>query len=262
MATTRAEKRDRNRKSRQNKERNTEDKLKLNLSQISPVTDNQRKSFEYYDEGKNLLLHGVPGSGKSFISLYLALEEVMEDLNDPRKVVIIRSAQSSKAIGFLPGTASQKMEVFEAPYISICAKLFGRGDVYGILKQKGIVEFESTSFLRGTTIDNAIIIVDEAQNLSYMELKTILTRVGEGSRVIVCGDINQDDLTSSRYNETSGLKSMMSILMKIPSIRKVEFEVDDIVRSGFVREFILAELQQIGYFRDTKDVQAQPDIAS
>jgi phosphate starvation-inducible protein PhoH len=258
---TRAEKRDR-RQSRQNKERSTEDKLKLHLSQISPVTDNQRKSFEYYDSGKNLLLHGVPGSGKSFISLYLALEEVMEDLNNPRKVVIIRSAQSSKAIGFLPGTAAQKMEVFEAPYISICSKLFARGDAYGILKQKGIVEFESTSFLRGTTIDNAIIIVDEAQNLSYMELKTILTRVGEGSRIIVCGDINQDDLTSSRYNETSGLKSMLSILLKIPSIRKVEFEVDDIVRSGFVREFILAELQEIGYFRDTKEVQAQPDLAA
>jgi len=256
MATTRAEKRDRNRQSRQNRERTSEDKLKLYLSKISPATDNQRRSFEYYDGGKNLLLHGVPGSGKSFISLYLALEEVMEDLNKPRKVVIIRSAQSSKAIGFLPGSAAQKMEVFEAPYISICAKLFGRGDAYNILKQKGIVEFESTSFLRGTTIDNAIIIVDEAQNLSYMELKTILTRVGEGSRVIVCGDINQDDLTSSRYNETSGLKAMLLILMKIPSIRKVEFEVDDIVRSGFVREFILAELQQIGYFRDTEEVQA------
>ena len=139
MATTRAEKRDRNRQSRQNRERTSEDKLKLYLSKISPATDNQRRSFEYYDGGKNLLLHGVPGSGKSFISLYLALEEVMEDLNKPRKVVIIRSAQSSKAIGFLPGSAAQKMEVFEAPYISICAKLFGRGDAYNILKQKGIV---------------------------------------------------------------------------------------------------------------------------
>ena len=214
----------------------------LQLVNIKPKTENQRKTFREYSTGKNLLLHGVPGSGKTFISLYLALDELANNNSKLQKVVIIRSAQSSKGIGFLPGTAKQKMEVYETPYSSICSKLFDRGDAYQVLKNKGIVEFESTSFLRGTTIDDAIIIIDEAQNLSYQELKTVLTRVGDNSKIIICGDVNQDDLTSSRYSEESGLKSIMKIMDRIPSVSKVEFEIQDIVRSGFVKEFIIAEL--------------------
>lgn len=212
------------------------------LEYIRPKTENQRKTFKEYSTGKNLLLHGVPGSGKTFVSLYLALDELMNQNTKLQKVVIIRSAQSSKGIGFLPGTAKQKMEVYETPYSTICSKLFDRNDAYQLLKNKGIVEFESTSFLRGTTIDDAIIIIDEAQNLSYQELKTVLTRVGDNSRIVICGDINQDDLTSARYNEESGLKSIMKIMDRIPSVSKVEFEIQDIVRSGFVKEFIIAEL--------------------
>jgi phosphate starvation-inducible protein PhoH len=214
----------------------------LQLEYIKPKTENQRKTFREYSTGKNLLLHGVPGSGKTFISLYLALDELMNQNSKLQKVVIIRSAQSSKGIGFLPGTAKQKMEVYETPYSSICSKLFERSDAYQLLKNKGIIEFESTSFLRGTTIDDAIIIIDEAQNLSYQELKTVLTRVGDNSKIVICGDVNQDDLTSARYNEESGLKSIMKIMDKIPSVSKVEFEIQDIVRSGFVKEFIIAEL--------------------
>lgn len=214
----------------------------LQLQYIKPKTENQRKTFREYSLGKNLLLHGVPGSGKTFVSLYLALDELMNQNSKLQKVVIIRSAQSSKGIGFLPGTAKQKMEVYETPYSTICSKLFDRGDAYQLLKNKGIVEFESTSFLRGTTIDDAIIIIDEAQNLSYQELKTVLTRVGDNSKIVICGDINQDDLTSARYNEESGLRSIMKIMDRIPSVSKVEFEIQDIVRSGFVKEFIIAEL--------------------
>lgn len=215
----------------------------LELDYIRPITENQKKTFNQFKQKKNLMLHGVPGSGKTFISLYLALNELLNVGSDLKKVVIIRSAQSSKNIGFLPGTAKQKMEIYETPYNAICTKLFGRGDAYSLLKNKGVVEFESTSFLRGTTIDDAIIIIDEAQNLSYMELKTVLTRVGDNSRIVICGDVRQDDLTSERYSEESGLKSIMKILDRIPTMAKVEFEVEDIVRSGFVKEFIIAELQ-------------------
>ena len=214
----------------------------LKLENVRPLTENQQKAFSFYDKEQNLILHGAPGTGKSFISLYLALDDLYNGDTELQKVMIIRSAQASKNIGFLPGSAKQKMEVYEAPYNAICSQLFKRGDAYNILKQKGIIEFESTSFLRGTTIDNAIIILDEVQNLSYQEVKTVLTRVGENSRIIICGDTKQDDLTSERFSEVSGLPKLLSIIGRMKSISHVEFGVEDIVRSGFVREFIIAEL--------------------
>ena len=214
----------------------------MKLATIHPKTENQQKTFEEYDEGKHLILHGSPGTGKTFLSLYLALYDLFEyKENTYEKIVVIRSAQPSKDIGFLPGKESDKMANYQAPYKSITTELFGRGDAYEILKQKQLIEFQSTSFLRGTTIDNAIIILDEAQNLNYMEIKTVLTRVGENSRMIICGDVLQDDLTSSRYNQESGLIKAMEVFRNVPSMAKIEFTIEDIVRSGFVREFIVAE---------------------
>lgn len=213
----------------------------FDLRPIKPMTANQRKTFEAYEDGFNLFLHGSPGVGKSFLGIYLSLREILNTRSDYKKLVIVRSAQASKNIGFLPGDEKKKLEVYEAPYRGICNELFGRGDAYDVLKQKGIVEFQSTSFLRGTTIDDAIILIDEAQNSSYMELKTVLTRAGNDSKVIVCGDMNQDDLTSTRYNEVSGISSLKKVFDRIPSIHTIEFGVEDIVRSGFVRSFIIAE---------------------
>lgn len=213
----------------------------FDLEDIYPITNNQVITFDAYDEGKNLFLHGSPGTGKSFLSVYLALKEIFEYKSNMQKLVIVRSAQASKNIGFLPGNKEEKMSVYEAPYKTICSELFKRGDAYEILKQKGIIVFETTSFLRGVTIDNAIILIDEAQNSSYMELKTVLTRTGENSKIIVCGDIRQDDLTSERFNEKSGLPELMKVFDKMSSVSAIQFGVDDIVRSGFVKEFIIAE---------------------
>jgi len=214
----------------------------MKIRNIHPKTKNQERTFEAYDDGQNLILHGSPGTGKTFLSLYLALYDIFEyKENTHEKIVVIRSAQPSKDIGFLPGKESEKMANYQAPYKSIASELFGRGDAYEILKTKGLIEFQSTSFLRGTTIDNAIIILDEAQNLNYMEIKTVLTRVGENSRVIICGDVLQDDLTSSRFNQESGLLKAMNVFKNVPSMTHIEFSIDDIVRSGFVREFIIAE---------------------
>lgn len=221
--------------------------LHLQLKDIGPITDNQVRTFRAYDQGDNLFLHGCAGTGKTFISMYLALREIQEKQSRRRKLVIIRTAQSSKDIGFLPGSEKQKLEVYEAAYRAICAELFHRDDAYDILKQKGIIEFHSTSFLRGTTIDDAVILVDEVQNQRYVELRTVLTRTGDHSRVILCGDTKQDDLTSERFKESSGLSDMMRVFRYMGSMSTVEFEIDDIVRSGFVRDFIIAE-NQLGLY--------------
>ncbi len=215
--------------------------LNLTLNHIQPITDNQVRTFQAYDKGNNLFLHGCAGTGKTFISMYLALKEIEDGRSRRRKLVIIRTAQSSKDIGFLPGDEKRKLEVYEAPYKAICAELYHRDDAYEILKQKGLIEFHSTSFLRGTTIDDAVILVDEVQNQRYVELRTVLTRTGDKSRVVLCGDTKQDDLTSDRYKESSGLADMMRVFERMGHMATVQFDIDDIVRSGFVRDFIIAE---------------------
>lgn len=222
-------------------------KLHFELKYIQPITDNQVSTFQAYDRGDNLFLHGCAGTGKTFVSIYLALKEIEAGRSRRKKLVIIRSAQSSKDIGFLPGDEKRKLEVYEAPYRAICAELYHRDDAYEILKQKGIVEFHSTSFLRGTTIDDAIIVIDECQNTRYTELRTVLTRTGDHSRVILCGDTKQDDLTSERYKEASGLSDMMRVFNRMGDMTSIQFEIDDIVRSGFVRDFIIAE-NQLGLY--------------
>lgn len=213
--------------------------LNLNLRDIQPMTLNQVVAFNAFNQGMNLCLLGCAGTGKTFLSMYLALREIQDKISTKRKLVIIRTAQPSKQIGFLPGTEKQKLEVYEAPYKNICAELYNRGDAYEILKQKGVIDFQSTSFLRGNTLDDAIILVDEVQNLQENEWFTVLTRVGENSRVVVSGDSKQDDVTSERFKEISGISNLRKVLSHMNSFETVEFAPEDIVRSGFVKELIL-----------------------
>ena len=216
--------------------------LNFNLRHITPMTENQALALESYENGNNSCLLGCAGTGKTFLSIYNAMRSV-EDKNSPqRRLVIIRSAQASKNVGFLPGTLEQKIEVYEAPYKAIFAELYGRDDAYEVLKHKGLVKFDSTSFLRGTTIDQAVVLFDEIQNANYIEARTVLTRIGMDSRIIMCGDANQDDLTSKRYSETSSLATLVSVFNKM-NIDSFNFGVEDIVRSGFVKDFIIAEYE-------------------
>jgi len=231
---TRAEKRLQKAQRRQEQQ---EKKNNLQLKDITPKTKNQDVFFREFYNGKNLLVHGLPGTGKSFLSMYLALNE-LERYKDYKKIVVIRSVVPSRDMGFLPGSIKEKSAVYEAPYAGICQELYGRGDAYEVLKAKGVIEFTTSSFLRGTTIDNSIVIVDECQNMTYHELCTVVTRLGKHSKVLFCGDYRQTDL---KYDdEREGIIHFMKIISSMKRyFSTIEMEADDIVRSGLVKEFII-----------------------
>src|SRR6056300_1728522 len=190
----------------------------LDLQQIEPLTANQLKAFE---SNKHLVLHGVAGTGKTFISCYLAFDDMIKQ--EYNKLVIIRSAVSTRDIVFLPGTEKEKASVYEEPYKDICVELFSRGDAYQILKTKGLVHFMTTSFIRGVTLRDAVIIIDECQNMSFHELDSIITRVGTNCRIIFCGDFRQADL------HKNGLQEFVRILKAMEEFTFIDFEIKDIV---------------------------------
>ena len=213
----------------------------LKLKYIEPLTDNQERMFESYMSGKNLLLHGVAGTGKTFISLYLAMRDIVQNYDDKTKVVIVRSIVPTRDMGFLPGNQKEKSKVYEAPYYAICNELFGRGDAYDVVKGKNQVEFISTSFIRGTTLSDCIVVVDECQNLTFHELDSIITRIGDNCRVIFCGDFRQTDLW--RENEKRGILDFIKVIKGMNSFDLIEFDEEDIVRSELVKEYILSKLK-------------------
>ena len=212
------------------------------LISINPKTENQHKLFEAYSEGKHLFVHGCAGTGKTFCTLYLALREVLNEFTYPDKVYIVRSLVPTREIGFLPGSEEDKQAVYQIPYKNMVRSMFNLPDdlsfemLYGNLKQQETIKFWSTSFLRGTTLDNAIIIVDEFQNCNFHELDSLITRVGDNSRIIFCGDTKQSDLI--KQNERTGVLDFMKILHNMESFELVEFGIEDIVRSGLVKEYL------------------------
>jgi predicted ribonuclease YlaK len=217
------------------------------LLDIDPLTDNQRKLFDSYTEGKHLVAYGCAGTGKTFITLYNALKEVLDERTLYEKVYIVRSLVATREIGFLPGDHEDKSSLYQIPYKNMVKYMFQMPSdsefemLYGNLKSQETIKFWSTSFLRGTTLDNSIIIVDEFQNLTFHELDSIITRVGENSKIMFCGDATQSDL--QKTNDKNGIIDFMKILRAMPSFDIVEFGVNDIVRSGLVKEYIIAKME-------------------
>lgn len=226
-------------------------KNKLNESKFSlrditreyNLTDKQQQVIQAYDEGKNLILHGLAGTGKTWLACYLGMDDVISGGNY-NKVILFRSVVPTRDMGFLPGSVKQKAQIYEEPYRAVYNELFGRGDAYEILKTKNLVEFSTTSFLRGLTFDHTIIIVDEVNNMSFHELDSLITRSGKNTKIIFCGDFRQSDLTNSVERE--GLKRFFDVLNSINGFEYFEFEENDIVRSKLVKSYIIAK-HRMGY---------------
>ena len=223
---------------KKNKEVNMND-----LVTIKPITDNQKVVFSTWKKGLNQFLFGAAGTGKTFISLYLALQEIMDLKKPADKVILVRSLIPTREIGFLPGDEEDKAALYQVPYRNMVQFMFEMPNeqafngLYDKLKAQGSLYFLSTSFLRGLTFDNSIIIVDECQNLNFHELDTIITRVGQDSKIVFCGDFGQTDLV--RNNEKNGLHDFMRILEEMKEFNCTEFTIGDIVRSGFVRSYLI-----------------------
>lgn len=212
------------------------------LKTFDPLTDNQKKFFDSYRLGDYFIaLHGVAGTGKTFCALYKAIEEVLDKGNPFNRIIVVRSAVQSREIGHLPGDVNEKMDIYKQPYIQICDTLFGRKDAWSRLEEQGKIEFISTSFIRGMSFDDAIIIVDEMQNMNYEEIDTVMTRVGYRSKIIWCGDYRQTDLR--KHGDKTGILKFFDIAQHMSAFTRIEFTVDDIVRSSLVRDYIMAKIK-------------------
>lgn len=216
------------------------------LLEIESLTDNQEIFFTEWAAGKNMFAYGAAGTGKTFIALYLALKDILNENTPFEKVYIVRSLVATREIGFLPGTHDDKASLYQIPYKNMVKHMFEMPDdssfemLYENLKAQETISFWSTSFLRGTTLDNAIVIVDECQNLNFHELDSIITRVGEDCKIMFCGDVQQTDLVKA--NEKNGILDFMSILRLMDEFGMTEFGVDDIVRSGLIKSYLVSKI--------------------
>ena len=218
-----------------------------NLVTIKPITDNQKQVFSSWKKGKNQFLFGCAGTGKTFISMYLALNDIFDLKSKYERVVLVRSLIPTREIGFLPGDEEDKAALYQVPYQNMVQFMFEMpneqsfNSLYDKLKGQGSLFFLSTSFLRGLTFDNTIVIVDECQNLNFHELDTIITRVGQDSKIVFCGDFDQTDL--QKTNEKNGLHDVLRILEEMEEFNCTEFTIGDIVRSGFVRSYLINKIK-------------------
>jgi len=215
-------------------------RLKLeHLLTYEPITENQKFAYDQWDDGDHLVLCGSAGTGKTFIGMYLALGDVLDKQYEQDKLVIVRSVVPTREMGYLPGSIEEKVDAYTSPYRAIAHELFNEKMAYEMLESQGAISFMSTSYIRGQTIDDAVILVDEMQNLTFHELDSIITRVGRNTRIIFSGDYYQSDL--NKETDKGGILDFMNIMEVMNNFTTVEFGWPDIVRSDFVRDYIMTK---------------------
>ena len=216
------------------------------MNDIKSITDNQKLVFDNYKD-KNLFLYGVAGTGKTFVALYNALKDVLDPKSPRERVYLVRSIIPTRDIGFLPGDEEDKSYLYQVPYQNMVRFMFKRGSdaefdrLYNDLRNQGTIDFLTTSFLRGVTIDNGVVIVDECQNLNFHELDTIMTRVGQDTKIVFAGDMQQTDLTKSQ--DRNGVLSFVNILQEMQEMECIEFGINDIVRSGLIKSYLINKIK-------------------
>jgi phosphate starvation-inducible protein PhoH len=210
--------------------------FRKSLIDVSPLTPSQLEFFDKYDQDYGLVLSGSAGCGKTFIALFKALEEAKAS-NYKKTVTIVRSVVPTRDMGFLPGTQKEKEAAYTTPYESLVNSLYGDSNAWETLCGMGVIQFITTSYIRGITIKNSIIIVDECQNCNFHELDSIITRIGSGSRIIFAGDYNQSDFTHKK--DKDGFGKFLKILNRLNYFHEIQFDWSDIVRDGVVRDYVM-----------------------
>lgn len=213
---------------------------KHDLKSVRPLTNNQHDLFQQYFQGDNIVVYGSAGTGKTYLSVFLAMCDVLDGNKPQDHVIIVRSVVTTRDIGFLPGTVEEKVSLFETPYKDILADLCGRTNTYDNMKDVGLIKFIPTSYIRGLTWDNAVVIIEEGQNMTSHEIHSVMTRIGKDTRVLFTGDLGQNDLEHGKKSEKTGMKRLLKVTEQMKEFSSVCFTADDIVRSDFVKSWIIA----------------------
>lgn len=206
--------------------------------ELVPRNGNQGAYIKALDESNQVIVFGPAGTGKTYVvSTYAANAYHMKDID---KIVITRPHVAvGKDIGYLPGTLEEKSAPWALPVLDVLERKLGKGVVETALKN-GNIEVAPLALMRGRSFDNTFVICDEAQNISLPELKMLVTRIGEGSKLVLNGDIQQSDL-----KEADGLSKIVHLTKKhMLPIPIIEFGVDDIVRSDICRLWITTFMEE------------------